>query len=298
MAIKILVVDDASFTRDLIRRTLKKHFPSAQLEEAVNGRKAQQLMNKVKFDMILCDWEMPEMTGLELLDWCRQQDNYKKENVPFVMITSRGDKDHVVEAVKTGVTDYLGKPFSSEQLVNKIVSAAKKHNLDGALMAKGARGSGAEKEVLDSLTKAATGSGTKGMTSHTSGSLDVLLGGKSPKAATVTKPKITHPKVTTKDVKVPSMVRFAGKQFRTMVIQFSCTEASLLIKSDDVIPSVLDQAVLDLEFKGKVNRLNYYVQGVATTEKKPTSSFLTVTLGLIDQDAEKESFIKALFESL
>ena len=298
MAIKILVVDDASFTRDLIRRTLRKHFPSAQLEEAVNGRKAQQQMNKIKFDMILCDWEMPEMTGLELLEWCRQQDNYKKENVPFVMITSRGDKDHVVEAVKTGVTDYLGKPFSSEQLVNKIVSAAKKHNLDSALMAKGARGSGAEKEVLDSLTKAAGGGASKGMTSHTSGSLDVLLGGKSPKAATVSKPKISHPKVTIKDVKIPSMVRFAGKQFRTMVVQFSCTEASLLIKSDDVIPCVLDQAVLDLEFKGKVNRLNYFVQGVATTEKKPTSAFLTVTLGLIDQDEEKESFIKALFESL
>lgn len=296
MAVKILVVDDASFTRDLIRRTLRKHFPSAQLEEAVNGRKAQQLMGKVKFDMILCDWEMPEMTGLELLEWCRQQEHYKKEDVPFVMITSRGDKDHVVEAVKTGVTDYLGKPFSSEQLVNKIVSAAKKHNMEGALMAKGARGSGAEKEALDSLTMGASGS--KGMTSHTSGSLDVLLGGKSAKAATVTQPKITHPKVKVKDVKVPSMVRFAGKQFRTMVIQFSCTEASLLIKSDDVIPCVLDQAVLDLEFKGKVNRLNYFVQGVATTEKKATSAFLTVTLNLIDQDEEKESFIKALFESL
>ena len=299
MAIKILVVDDASFTRDLIRRTLRKHFPSAQLEEAVNGRKAQQLMNKIKFNMILCDWEMPEMTGLELLEWCRQQDSYKKEDVPFVMITSRGDKDHVVEAVKTGVTDYLGKPFSSEQLVNKIVSAAKKHNLASALMDKGARGSGAEKEVLDNLTKAANGAaGPKGMASHTSGSLDVLLGGKSAKAATVNKPKITHPKVTTKDVKIGTMVRFAGKQFRTMVVQFSCTEASLLIKSDDVIPCVLDQAVLDLEFKGQMNRLNYYVQGVATTEKKPNSPFLTVTLGLIDQDEEKESFIKALFESL
>jgi len=298
MAIKILVVDDASFTRDLIRRTLRKHFPSAQLEEAVNGRKAQQQMNKIKFDMILCDWEMPEMTGLELLEWCRQQEHYKKADVPFVMITSRGDKDHVVEAVKTGVTDYLGKPFSSEQLVNKIVSAAKKHNMDSALMAKGARGSGAEKEALDSLTMGTSANGPKGMTSHTSGSLDVLLGGKSAKAATVNQPKITHPKVTVKDVKVPSMVRFAGKQFRTMVIQFSCTEASLLIKSDDVIPCVLDQAVLDLEFKGKVNRLNYFVQGVTTTEKKPSSAFLTVTLGLIDQDEEKEGFIKALFESL
>ncbi|OUR70656.1 response regulator [Marinomonas sp. 42_23_T18] len=298
MAIKILVVDDASFTRDLIRRTLRKHFPSAQLEEAVNGRKAQQQMNKIKFDMILCDWEMPEMTGLELLEWCRQQEHYKKADVPFVMITSRGDKSHVVEAVKTGVTDYLGKPFSSEQLVNKIVSAAKKHNMDSALMAKGARGSGAEKEALDNLTMGTSASGTKGMASHTSGSLDVLLGGKSAKAATVNQPKITHPKVTVKDVKVPSMVRFAGKQFRTMVIQFSCTEASILIKSDDVIPCVLDQAVLDLEFKGKVNRLNYFVQGVATTEKKPSSAFLTVTLGLIDQDEEKEGFIKALFESL
>lgn len=295
MTVKILVVDDASFTRDLIRRTLKKHFPAAQLDEAVNGRKAQQLLTKTKFDMVLCDWEMPEMTGVELLQWCREQDNYKKADLPFVMITSRGDKDHVVEAVKSGVTGYLGKPFSSEQLINKVMSVAKMHGLETALTSQASR----DKSLPAGMTGASKAA--KGMTSHTAGSLDVLLGGKSANVAAtqMNKGVAKAPAVATvKDVKVPTIVRFAGKQFRCMVIQFSKQEATLFIKSDDVIPAVLGQAVLDLEYSGEVNRLNYYVQSVATTEKKPDSTFLTVTLSLIDQDAQKEEFINALFNSL
>lgn len=302
MAVKILIVDDASFTRDLIRRTLRKQFPSADIEDAINGRKAQQALLRTKFDMILCDWEMPEMTGLELLEWCRQQDDYQKTDVPFIMITSRGDKDHVVEAVKHGVTDYLGKPFSSEQLINKILSSAKKHKLVEKLTSQAARVNPSEQEAIDNLTG---GAGSKKLSGHAAGSIDVLLSGKKAKATSASDDsKITQPKenkassAKVKDVKIPTMVRFSGKQFRTMVIQFSRTEATLLIKSDDVIPSVLDQAVLDLEFGGDINRLNYYVQSVATTDKKPNSAFLTVVLGLIDQDAEKEKFISDLFQSL
>jgi len=280
MSLKILVVDDASFTRDLIRRSLKKQFPAVEIEEAVNGRKAQQMLNKIQFDMVLCDWEMPEMTGVELLKWCREQPKYKKEDVPFVMITSRGDKSHVVEAVQSGVTDYLGKPFSSEQLANKVISAAKKHGLDKKLMSQKARESVSPGGV-------------------SSASLDVLMG--AGKATPVKATKFTHPDapvVSVKDVKIPTMVRFEGKQFRCMIIQFSKTEATMFIKSDDVVPQVLGQAVLDLEFNGKVNRLNYYVQSVATTEKKHDSTFLTVVLSLIDQDSEKETFIAQLFDSL
>ncbi len=300
MAVKILVVDDATFTRDLIRRTLRKQFPSAQLEEAVNGRKAQQLLSKTTFDMVLCDWEMPEMTGVELLQWCREQDNYKKAELPFVMITSRGDKDHIVEAVKSGVTDYLGKPFSSEQLINKVMSAAKKHNLVADLTSQASRNPAATDALAAMTGGAATSKKGGGMTSHTSGSLDVLLGSG---AKTASPPKQAQPtaktkSVTVKDVKIPTMSRFEGKQFRCMVIQFSKTEATILIKSDDIVPSVLGQAVLDLEFSGTVNRLNYYVQGVSTTEKRHDSPFLTVTLGLIDQDEIKEKFISALFKSL
>jgi CheY-like chemotaxis protein len=280
MSLKILVVDDASFTRDLIRRTLRKQFPAVEIEEAVNGRKAQQMLTKVQFDMVLCDWEMPEVTGVELLKWCREQPKYKKEDVPFVMITSRGDKSHVVEAVQSGVTDYLGKPFSSEQLINKVVSAAKKHKIDGKLSSQKPRESIAPGGV-------------------SSASLDVLMG--AGKSTPVQATKFTNPDapaVVVKDVKIPTLVRFEAKQFRCMIVQFSKTEATMFIKSDDVVPQVLGQAVLDLEFGGKINRLNYYIQSVATTEKKHDSTFLTVILSLIDQDSEKEAFIKQLFDSL
>ncbi len=280
MSLKILVVDDASFTRDLIRRTLRKQFPAVEIEEAVNGRKAQQMLTKVQFDMVLCDWEMPEVTGVELLKWCREQPKYKKEDVPFVMITSRGDKSHVVEAVQSGVTDYLGKPFSSEQLINKVVSAAKKHKIDGKLSSQKPRESNAPGGV-------------------SSASLDVLMG--AGKSTPVQATKFINPDVpvaSVKDVKIPTLVRFEAKQFRCMIVQFSKTEATMFIKSDDVVPQVLGQAVLDLEFDGKVNRLNYYIQSVATSEKKHDSTFLTVILSLIDQDSEKETFIKQLFDSL
>ena len=117
--LKALVVDDASFVRDLVKRTVRQRFPVIETTDAQNGRRAQSLMSRTAFDLILCDWEMPEMSGLELLQWMRQQPQY--ENVPFIMITSRGDKDHVIEAVKGGVSEYLGKPFSPEGLSKKII---------------------------------------------------------------------------------------------------------------------------------------------------------------------------------
>lgn len=283
MSIKILVVDDASFTRDLIRRTLRKQFPACEIEDAVNGRKAQQLLSKSKFDMVLCDWEMPEMTGVELLKWCREQPQYQKDAMPFLMITSRGDKDHVVEAVKSGVTDYLGKPFSSEQLVSKVMSAAQKHGIESKLTSQKAR-TGAPR-ANDGVASA---------------SLDILLGAgeRAAKGQAVGASKVTNPQVSIKDVKIPTLVRFESKQFRCMVIKLALQEVTMLIKSDDVVPQVLGQAVLDLENEGTVNRLNYFVQSVATTEKKADSTFLTVTLGLIDQDAEKTGFIATLFKRL
>ncbi|MGX8249528.1 response regulator, partial [Escherichia coli] len=58
---------------------------------------------------------------LELLTWCREQDNLK--TTPFIMVTSRGDKENVVQAIQAGVSDYIGKPFSNEQLVTKVKKA-------------------------------------------------------------------------------------------------------------------------------------------------------------------------------
>lgn len=130
--VSVLVVDDAPFIRDLVKKGLRNYFPGIHIEDAVNGRKAQTLLEREAFDLVLCDWEMPEMSGLELLAWCRTQDNLKA--MPFIMVTSRGDKENVVQAIQAGVTDFIGKPFTNEQLLTKVKKAlAKVGKLDTLL---------------------------------------------------------------------------------------------------------------------------------------------------------------------
>ncbi|HCN45788.1 MAG TPA: two-component system response regulator, partial [Pseudomonas sp.] len=138
--VSVLVVDDAPFIRDLVKKCLRNYFPGMVIEDAVNGRKAQTLMTKDVFDMVLCDWEMPEMSGLELLTWCRQQDAMK--TLPFIMVTSRGDKENVVQAIHAGVSDYVGKPFTNEQLLTKVKKAlARVGKLEAAMAGGPARSS-------------------------------------------------------------------------------------------------------------------------------------------------------------
>ena len=122
--VSVLVVDDASFIRDLVKKCLRNYFPGMRIEDAVNGRKAQSLLAREAFDLVLCDWEMPEMSGLELLTWCREQDSLK--GMPFVMVTSRGDKENVVQAIQAGVSGYVSKPFTNEQLITKVKQALHK----------------------------------------------------------------------------------------------------------------------------------------------------------------------------
>ena len=130
--VSVLVVDDATFIRDLVKKGLRDNFPGIQIEEAINGRKAQQLLGRQSVDLILCDWEMPELSGLELLTWCRAEEAHKI--TPFIMVTSRGDKENVVQAIQAGVSDYIGKPFSTEQLVTKVKKALHRAGKLQALM--------------------------------------------------------------------------------------------------------------------------------------------------------------------
>ena len=123
--VSVLVVDDATFIRDLVKKGLRDNFPGIQIEEAVNGRKAQQLLGRQAVDLILCDWEMPEMSGLELLTWCRAEEAHKI--TPFIMVTSRGDKENVVQAIQAGVSDYIVKPFNAATLKDKLTRVYNKH---------------------------------------------------------------------------------------------------------------------------------------------------------------------------
>ena len=91
------------------------------VEVAETGGEGVRRALGTSFDLILCDWEMPEMSGLELLQWFRGQPG--SEKTPFIMVTSRGDKENVIEAIQAGVSDFIGKPFTNDQLNAKVKKA-------------------------------------------------------------------------------------------------------------------------------------------------------------------------------
>ncbi|WP_293268431.1 response regulator [Neptunomonas sp.] len=116
--LKVLIVDDAKFICELVTKLVSDAFPQSSVKAAFNGEEARTLLSSEKFDIVLCDWEMPKMSGLEVLEWTRAQPQYK--TTPFVMVTSRGEREYVLKAIHAGVNDYLGKPFTKEQLVQKM----------------------------------------------------------------------------------------------------------------------------------------------------------------------------------
>lgn len=136
--LKVLIVDDAKFICELVTKIVSDAFPGSTVKAAFNGEEAQELLISGTFDIILCDWEMPRMSGLEVLKWTRAQSQYK--TVPFVMVTSRGEREYVLKAIHAGVNDYLGKPFTKEQLIQKMNKVLGKQKApDAAKQAKAAK---------------------------------------------------------------------------------------------------------------------------------------------------------------
>ncbi|MDI6745459.1 MAG: response regulator, partial [Thermodesulfovibrionales bacterium] len=86
-----------------------------------NGKEAVQRLENSRFDFILCDWEMPEMSGSELLQWIRN--NPATKAMYFIMVTARNERDYVLEAIKLGVNDYVVKPPTGEVLLQRIKAA-------------------------------------------------------------------------------------------------------------------------------------------------------------------------------
>jgi len=118
---KILVVDDLPTTRLFIKRLLKKiGFEHIILAE--DGESALNELKNTTFDLILSDWQMPHMNGLELLNSVRK--NASHRNVPFIMITTETEKEKVIEAMKAGVDQYMIKPLNMDVLREKIEEVA------------------------------------------------------------------------------------------------------------------------------------------------------------------------------
>lgn len=116
-SIKVLVVDDFATMRRIVKDVLKQ-LGFDNIVEAGDGSAALDVLKKEKVDLIVSDWNMPKMTGLELLKAVRADDNLK--GIPFVMVTAEGQKDNVIEAVKVGVSNYIVKPFTPGTFGEKL----------------------------------------------------------------------------------------------------------------------------------------------------------------------------------
>ncbi|MEK8078400.1 response regulator [Pseudomonas sp. XK-1] len=285
--VSVLVVDDATFIRDLVKKGLRDHFPGVQIVEAVNGRKAQQLLGRQGIDLILCDWEMPEMSGLELLSWCREQDNLK--TVPFIMVTSRGDKDNVVQAIQAGVSDFIGKPFSNEQLVTKVKKALQRAGKLQALMAS------APPKMLSSGAYA-----NDSLSALTAGKAEVLKPSAAPapvvKAAAAFAAQPAAAKTAPASGRGQGQLRLPGGTMACVIKALSLKEALLVVKRTELLPQVLESAVLDLEQgeAAEIARLNGYLHAVVAFEPKPDSEWLQLTFRFVDSDPQKLDYISRL----
>jgi two-component system, chemotaxis family, chemotaxis protein CheY len=114
---KILLVDDFATMRKVIKNLLKQGGYN-NIVEAEDGVAALKILKSEKVDFIISDWNMPNMTGLELLKEVRADSDLS--GLPFLMVTAEGLKDNVVVAVKAGVSNYIVKPFTAEVLNEKI----------------------------------------------------------------------------------------------------------------------------------------------------------------------------------
>ena len=117
VAIKVLVVDDQNSVRQMTRMTLEE-IGFRHIHEAENGVQAMETASLQPLDLIISDFNMPEMDGLGLLRAVRGHPVVRK--VPFILLTGRGDKELVVKAAQAGVNNYLVKPFTAAILKEKI----------------------------------------------------------------------------------------------------------------------------------------------------------------------------------
>lgn len=286
--VSVLVVDDATFIRDLVKKGLRDHFPGIRIEEAINGRKAQQMLSRQAVDLILCDWEMPELSGLELLSWCREQETLKI--VPFIMVTSRGDKDNVVQAIQAGVSDFIGKPFSNEQLVTKVKKALHRAGKLQALM------SSAPPKMLSSGAFA-----NDSLAALTGGNADVIKPAAKAAAPAPGFAKAAAPAAKPAASAAPSgrgqgQLRLPGGNMACVIKALSIKEALLVVKRGEPLPQVLESAVLDLEQgeAAETARLNGYLHAVAALEPTPASEWLQITFKFVDRDPQKLDYLSRL----
>lgn len=282
MVLRILVVDDATFIRDTIKRSLRRMIPEVEVFEAIDGRRAIAAMKTNRMDLILSDWEMPEMSGDEFLAWVRSNPHHAE--TPFIMVTSRGDRNHVVQAVQAGVSDYLTKPFTAEELERKVA-----------------------KQLVRMGYRPQPGKASNQLTNVAS--VDALTNSDPERVLSKQKPSASSPessaKVATKANLVNShyqgkaWLRLPANSYECEVREISLQGMSCVLERPALVPRVFDQIVVDLEDEkgATLARLNAYIHAVASMEPNPDARSLRVSARFVDDDPRKLDILSRIIAS-
>ena len=209
--------------------------------------------------------------------------------MPFVMVTSRGDKENVVQAIQAGVSGYVSKPFTNEQLLNKVKQALHKIGRLDAL-------------VASAPTKMNSAFGNDSLSALTGGKAEtvraapVAAAAPAPSKGLLNSPPVQAPAAAPAGGRGQGQLRLSSGTQQCVIKGLSIKEALLVVRRGEVLPQVLESAVLDLEQgdNAEVARLNGYLHAVVAHEPKPDSDWLQLTFRFIDQDAQKLDYISRL----
>jgi DNA-binding response OmpR family regulator len=286
MPIRILIVDDAAFIRDMMKKHLRSHIRGSEIFDAVDGNRAVAALKANNIDLIMSDWEMPDMTGEELLHWVRQDEKYKE--CPFVMVSSRGDRDHIVKAIEAGVSDYLTKPFTPEELVKKAAKQLKKigKDIDVKFGSAAGKNQGHAFGSIEALT-GKNENDAKTNSKATKAKPEGLLS--KNKAAPKPKPKPSNHDNHKSNNKPKAQLRFPGGTCECEVKELSLQALVGIIKRTDTIPTVFEQAVVDIATQSDQDlaRINAFVHSVQANGNNVSTDTLKVTVRFVDDDPAK-----------
>lgn len=114
---RVLIVDDFATMRRIVRNILRQ-IGLNNVVEADDGTTAWDVLNRDKIDFIVSDWNMPKMTGIELLRKVRSSEQFA--DIPFLMVTAEAQQENIIEAVQAKVSNYIVKPFTADTMKQKI----------------------------------------------------------------------------------------------------------------------------------------------------------------------------------
>lgn len=286
--IRVLIVDEKAFVRDAMKRSLRRFLRDVETHDALNGQRAISALRTNRIDLILCQWDMQEMPGVELLRWVRDSEHHKK--IPFIVMSDTMERNMVTTAAEGGASDFLQKPFSPDEVQKKVVKQLARIGYNP----KNNRNAGDGKTSADLLTggvSSATIPNTSAQNTHTqpADALETASTAPAPKRSATKK-------ASSKSSKSSAFAGSAQLEFENYAMMCDLKELSLagfsgLIQrpNDDVLPTIFHQATAEImDNKGdSLGRFQVFVAAIYAFEPKLDADRLRINLRFTTNEPEQ-----------